>query len=242
LQKSNLTSNGITGLLERIIRGIPLIYFLIRNLAVKFNLYENDFYLLKKIFYNKKINIIDIGASDGLSSVFFLKHLNTNRIICYEPNYELFTKLKKIFKNSNADLYNYGLGYKNKKIKLYYPYIKIFGKKKILLTYSFPKKEDLIEQIKKDFLIKPLICSKYIKIKKFKFVKERIHLIKIDTNGSELNIIKQILPLIKRDKPVIFIENYEINKIKKILIKLKYTRLKSKNKKNLNIIFKTTGI
>ena len=34
----------------------------------------------------KKVNILDIGASDGIASNFFLKNLDVNKIICFEPD------------------------------------------------------------------------------------------------------------------------------------------------------------
>ena len=54
-------------------------------------------------------------------------------------------------------------------------------------------------------------------------------LIKIDTNGSELDIINSIIKLIKRDKPVLIIGNNNINKIYKILRKFNYNKYFVKN-------------
>ena len=122
----------------------------------------------------------------------------------------------------------------------------MFWKKISLLTYSFPVKNELEKQIKLDFLIKPRIEKSQIKVKRFKLVKSKIDLIKIDTNGSEVGIVKTLLPVIKRDKPVLIIENNNISIIFKILKKLKYKKYYLKNnvlkahnnQNNANIIFK----
>ena len=56
----------------------------------------------------------------------------------------------------------YGLSKKNSKMKIFYPYIKLFGKKIFLLTYSFPIRSELEKQIDLDFLFKPKIQKNYI--------------------------------------------------------------------------------
>ena len=247
INKRNTTNTGLLGLFEKLIRFIPHIYLVIRPIVKFTNYFEEDFYYLKKIFKNTRINIIDIGASDGISAIFFINNLNPKKIFCFEPSKAFFKKLKKLkLKYHFLKIYNSGLGKKNKNEIIYYPYINFFGKKIPLLAYSFPIKKDLINQINLDFIIKPKILKTKIKIKKFKIPKEKIHLIKIDTNGSELDIVNSIIKLIKRDKPVLIIENNNINKIYKILKKFSYNKYfvknnnlkKHSNQNNANIIFK----
>ena len=246
--KQNTTQNlSFYIIIEKTIRLIPIIYIIFRSLVRFTNYFENDFFYLKNIFKNKKINIIDVGASDGISALFFLRNLNPNKIYCYEPQIIYFKKLIKIKKKyKNILPFNYGLAEKNSIMKIFYPYINLFGKKISLLTYSFPVKNELEKQIKLDFLIKPRIEKSQIKVKRFKLVKSKIDLIKIDTNGSEVGIVKTLLPVIKRDKPVLIIENNNISIIFKILKKLKYKKYYLKNnvlkahnnQNNANIIFK----
>ena len=245
--KNNTANSGLLGFLEKIIRIIPHIYLIFRPLIKFTNFFEEDFNILKKIFKNKRINIIDIGASDGISALFFIRNLNTNKIYCYEPQIKFYNKLKDLkIRYKNLILFNFGLGDKTLKRNVFYPYIKIFHLKFVLYAYSFPIKKELENQIKMDFLIKPKIYSEKIKIKKFKIPKDKIGLIKIDTNGSEFNIINSILPVIKRDKPVLIIENNNIEKIYNKLRFLKYKKFCVENKKlvkhydqkNVNIIFK----
>ena len=94
MQKSK-TQTGFLGFIEKYIRKFVIIYYFIRTIAIKFDIFEEDFKILKKIFNNKKINIIDIGASDGISANFFIKNLNVNNIYCFEPHFLFIEKVKK---------------------------------------------------------------------------------------------------------------------------------------------------
>ena len=248
MDKQNTTQNHFfLIIIEKTIRKIPIIYFIFRFFVKFTNYFENDFFYLKKIFKNKKINIIDIGASDGISALFFLRNLNPKNIYCYEPQKIFIKKLIMLSKTyREIKVFDHGLGYHEKKVTIYIPYFYFMFKKLYLLTYSFPLKKDLIKQINSDFFFKPKIEKSLIKIKKFNAPKSKIDLIKIDTNGSEIKIIKSIITLIKRDKPVLIIENNNIDKIYEILKKIKYKKYVVKNNKlsthidqnNANIIFK----
>ena len=248
MTKQNTTQNsGFFVTIEKTIRLIPHIYIIFRSLVRFTNYFENDFFYLKEIFKDKKINIIDVGASDGISALFFLRNLNPKKIFCYEPQKVFFKKLTKLKKRyKQLIIFNYGLAEKNSNMLIFYPYITILGKKFFLLTYSFPIRRELQEQIDLDFFVKPNIQKSKIVVKKFKMTKDIINLIKIDTNGSEIQIVKNLKPLIKRDRPVLIIENNNIDQIYRILKKFKYKKYCIVNKKftihknqnNANIIFK----
>jgi len=245
--KQNTTNEGFLGLVEKIIRLIPHIYIFFRWLVKYTNYFESDFHYLKKIFNSKKINIIDVGASDGISSKFFLNNLNVNKIYCFEPQKTFHKDLEKLaHKNEAIKIKKYGLSSKVKNETVFLPYINIFGKTFYLSTYTFPKKKKLIEQIKLDFLILPLIGKIKLRLKKFGMLKDKIQLIKIDTNGSERDIINSLKSLIKRDRPVLIIENNDIKNIHKILKKYNYQKyfvnknrlLIHSNQNSGNVIFK----
>ena len=119
--KQNTTQNSIIFIyIEKLVRFIPHLYLIIRTLVRFTNYFENDFFYLEKIFKNKKINIIDVGASDGISAQFFIKNLNPKKIYCYEPQKVFFKKLnnlKKQFKLLNN--FNYGLSKKDE-LQIYF--------------------------------------------------------------------------------------------------------------------------
>ena len=94
--KQNTTNEGFLGLIEKIIRLIPHVYIFFRWLVKYTNYFESDFHYLKQIFKNKKINIIDVGASDGISCKFFLNNLKVNKIFCYEPQQTFHKDLEKL--------------------------------------------------------------------------------------------------------------------------------------------------
>ncbi len=234
MQKSK-TQVGILGIIEKFVRKYVYLYLFIRSLAIKFNIFEEDFKILKKIFNDKEINIIDVGASDGISANFFLKNLKIKKIYCYEPHYQFVKKLKKLKeKYKNVLIYNYGLSNKNKSLYVYIPYVKFFNKKLHLLTYTFYDLNELKKQIKLDFLNhrKILIKKVKLKLKKFENIKNHIDLVKIDVNGHELEIVKCIYKKIKINKPILIIENNnKIQEIYKILKKIGY--IKYFNKKGV---------
>ena len=247
MTKKNTANSGLLGFIEKLLRIIPHVYLIFRPLIKFTNFFEEDFFYLKNIFKNKKINIIDIGASDGISALFFIRNLQPKKIYCYEPQkifYKKLLNLKKKYKF--LKLFNYGLGNKMNNEKIYYPFINVFNKKFVLFAYSFPSKKELKKQIDQDFLIKPKIYQDKITIKKFKVPQNKIDLIKIDTNGSEIDIISSIISVLKRDKPVLIIENNNINKIYNNVKFLKYKKFcvennslkKHNSQKNVNIIFK----
>ena len=90
-EKNNIvrsnTQKGILSIVEYFIRSIPIFYIMARKIVRFTNIFEEDANGVKELnFTNKKINIIDIGASDGIATKFFVKNLNVNKVYCFEPN------------------------------------------------------------------------------------------------------------------------------------------------------------
>ncbi len=229
----SFTQVGILALLESFIRSNIYLYIIFRNLSKFLSIFENDFNYLIRFFKNKKINIIDVGASDGISIKFFLKKLNVKKIYCYEPHIEYLKKLHILKKNyyKKIHIFNYGLSEKSEKKKIFYPVLKIFDKIIPILSYTFYSKEILRKQINLDFKKKLTIKSSFVYLKKFKLINDKIDFIKIDTNGYEFEIIKSIIPQINKDKPILVVENNEKqNKIFKTL-KKNYNKYFYLNKK-----------
>ena len=77
--RANISNTGVIfSFFEKIIRSHPLSYFLVRNFIRFTNIFEKDFDGLKKIRFRSRVNIIDVGASDGIAIKFFLKNLNND--------------------------------------------------------------------------------------------------------------------------------------------------------------------
>jgi len=141
------------------------------------NLYS-DLKFLKK-FLKKKINIIDIGANIGQFSIIIKFLFPDSRIEAFEPNKTIFPLLKKNISNYlYTKAHNYGAGNFNGIKKLY------FIKNKSAQGSIYKKNcQYNLENQKKLF--------HKINIKKIKRNKN-YDLIKIDTEGYELNVIKNI--------------------------------------------------
>ena len=168
---SKTASSGLFQVLEKIIRSHPLVYFLVRYLIRYTNIFEDDAHGVKYLNLGKKINIIDVGASDGVASKFFKNNLSTNKILCYEPN-KPYVKILKNLKLSNLLIYDYGISKQNKNFKVFFPRYKFFNKNLDLITYTFYNKKDLIKQIEADFKFKKgiSIIQTSINLKKLKIL------------------------------------------------------------------------
>jgi len=218
------TQSGILYFFEKIIRSHPLLYFISRSLIRFSNIFEEDFEGVKLLNFKGSINIIDIGASDGIASKFFSKNLNVQSIICFEPNNSYIKILKKL-NVKNLIIKPFAIGNKNSFKTIYFPRYKFLFKNLDLITYTHYDKKFLEQQMSFDFKFKKniSIIKTKIKIKKIKKVNKKIDLIKIDTNGFELPIIKGLIQTIRRDRSAIIVEsNQDIKKIDKILKKFSY--------------------
>ena len=230
---SKTASSGVLKYLEKIIRSHPLVYFIFRYLIRYTNIFEDDAHGVSYLNLDKKINIIDVGASDGIASKFFMKKLNVSNILCFEPNIPYVKILKKL-NYKNMRVYDYGIGERNANYKVFYPRYQFFKKNFDLVTYTFYDKKELQKQINLDFKFKKNIniIQKQIFLKKIDKLNLKISLIKIDVNGHELSVIKGLKNIIKKDKPALIIEtDKNINKINYYLGKFNYKKYSFVRKK-----------
>ena len=231
--KRSKTNSGILNLFEKIIRSHPLLYFVTRYFIRFTNIFEQDANGVSLINFSNKINIIDVGASDGIASKFFSRKLNVNKIICFEP-YIPYVKILKKLGIKNIKICPYGIDKFNKYYNVFFPRYKFFSKNLDLITYTFYDKKKLIEQIKLDFIFKKNIeiVKQKIYLKKIKKIQFKIHLIKVDVNGHELSVIKGLEHIIKRDRPALIIETGDdIKIIEKLLKKYNFSKYLFSNKK-----------
>ena len=169
---------------------------------------------------------IDIGANFGFYS-FALSKIGFRKIISLEPNPIVYDLMVKNFKRNN--LINvislpYGIYNKTKELALSYPSHadKIIEKKADRYSSgSYSLKGEGKESV-------------FCKFKKFIDAREvnkinKCDLIKIDVEGVEVEVLKEIEPLLQNYKPIIILElnnNYlnreDFNIIKKIMIKNDY--------------------
>ena len=167
--------------------------------------------------------IIDIGGNRGESIKNFLKFNKNLKIICFEPKKNSFEYIKKKYKKKNVKIFNFGIGNSQKKVFLYTPTIynyEFSGLSATDLTNLKIRLKFFFKVLKNDFKY----IKETIKIKKLDKLNLKPDLIKIDAEGSELDILKSSIKTIKKYQPLLIIEFNQINfnEIKKILSQIGY--------------------
>ena len=194
-----------------------MIKFFVLNLLTFFDFFYKRKILkvLKKLLNDDKKVIFDVGGHNGESILLFNKNFNLLKTYSFEPLENNFLKLKintkKIAKK--ITYFNCALGEK-KEIRIIKEMIetssstlndinensKYFKKKKFFLG---------VKEKKKMFVEKKVFVDKAINIiKKFKI--DKIDLLKIDTEGYELNVIKGFGSKIDLVKVVIFEHHFDL--------------------------------
>ena len=190
--------------------------------------------ILKDITFYKCPTIFDVGGNEGESIDFFLNLFDNPKIYSFEPETKSYQKLlKKYGKNKTINLFKFAFGNKKEELKL-----KINVKSS---TSTLSK----INVKSKYYYLKSLILNRSknnvflgeekVKVKKiddFFYQKKikTIHILKIDTEGFELNVIKGAKKVMKKTK-IIIIEfqlndmylNYYPKKIDDFLINNNFT-------------------
>ena len=174
------------------------------NIMLKGRFENNELITLKKNIFNKikskQNNALDIGANIGNHTNFFSE--NFSKVYAFEPlkeNFELLelnTKLKK-----NIEIFKYGASSKNQKATLYTLSNTDTGHSSLMYSensnITFDNKEtiDLVN------------LDEFLNIKKINNIK----FIKIDVEGYENEVLKGMDILIKKNKPIIALEQLAKN-------------------------------
>ena len=179
------------------------------HIGLRINLegrYENDLLLVLKEFLKEKLPnsydlaLIDIGANIGNHSIFFSELFK--KIYAFEPNpltYEIL-KINSNFNVRKKNISTYKLGLSDKQGKAFFQINRLnMGSSRII----YPKNnnlnsEDIIE----------IEISYADKIEELK--KENIGCIKIDIEGHEFRTLIGAENIIKRNKPIIIIEQNKL--------------------------------
>ncbi len=214
-------------------------------------------FFLKKIFGNEIQILIDVGSHKGEYIDNILNHFKFKKLYSFEPNPKIFNILTKKLKNhQDIEIFNYGVGDKNKteilnenlessstSINKLNNKSKYFKKKYFLLNpfrtrkISVPVKIDVITL--ENFLIN----------RKIKFV----DLLKIDTEGYEFKVLIGLGNFIKNVRFIHFehhfddmiIKNYnlsEIHNLLKVNNFKKIFKVKMKFRKSFEYIYENKNL
>lgn len=198
---------GILHKLEGKIRAIPWLYFELRKLVPYLNIIlsvERDFIGLRMLDFSEKSGIaVDVGFNDGISSVSIIKNSNL-KIIAFEPLKIEMNKLTKLYLR-NVQINQVGLGASSEKLDIYVPSFQ----GKLLLPYASTNQEALKANISRDLSIgvnEIFISKQEIEILTLDSFNLEVSFLKIDTEGTELQVLKGSFETISRNRPDILIE------------------------------------
>ena len=212
---------------------------MINFFATQFLNFFDYFHKLKIIKKLRKINnkfffrtIFDIGAHKGETIKLFLKNMRVENIYSFEPSTSSFrillketNCLKKKFKDTNIFIENFAIGNESKKVELHCLNETSSSTINSLNENSkyFKKKENIFGKlVKEKTIIEQIDFKEYLINKNIK----NIDLLKIDTEGYELEVLKGLKELISNVSIILFehhydnmiMKNYTFSDIHKLLI------------------------
>jgi FkbM family methyltransferase len=152
--------------------------------------YEIEFLQHIQNNYSTQSGIIDIGANIGNHSLFFSEFLEYDTIHSFEPHPHNFELLKKNMDGKRAKLYQTALSEKKGEMVLYN-------------SDSSNNGGFSLHQQPTSFIVYDKIDVTTLDSYKLK----NISMIKIDVEGHEEEMLKGAVNTIKKNHPIIFIEN-----------------------------------
>lgn len=156
--------------------------------------------------------VLDIGSNIGGFTIPFSKKVgSTGQVFAFEPQPEIFKILRKnIVLNEAKNIKSFPVGLSNKKEtiklkKIKYDQIGNFGG----VTLKDEKQNlKCVSSLNEFYNVKIKKLDNFDEIKK-------CNLIKIDVEGMEINTLEGAKEIIKKNRPILFLEN-DLNKPKKL--------------------------
>ena len=134
--------------------------------------------------------IVDIGANIGNHAAFFENFIKNEQIVCFEPHPNNFKWLCSNIHSWNTVAYPLAVGNTEKQVKLVNPLLD-----SNIGTWSVSEDPNGISatMISLDYFAQSVGLGE-------------ITLIKIDAEGSEVNVLQGAKNVIQKDKPILFLE------------------------------------
>ena len=140
--------------------------------------------------------VLDIGTNIGWVALNLAQKANKGRVIGFEPdrfNYSEASKNQALNKLENLTIFPIGLGHENKKLNLEIRTPSNRGGNRITPPNSHNENSSQVEIKRLDDFLKDISI-------------EHVDLIKIDVEGFELKVLMGASMILKKCKPVLFIE------------------------------------
>ncbi len=164
-----------------------------QQIIIKNTFYEEMFLKKIKPLISSNMAILDIGSNIGNHAIFFAKILKAKRVICFEPNKQVYDVLLKNIRinklSERISAFNLALGSKFAEGKMEIRDKNNCGTGKVVIGGS-------------EFKIVPLDSLK---------IKEKISFIKIDVEGFEPGVLMGAKKLIKKNLPIVWVEINPLN-------------------------------
>ena len=149
---------------------------------------------------SKEINFsIDIGANVGKYTKLLLAETNSE-VIAFEPLPKAFEELKEIEKNfsSRLNVYNFGIGNKNSNLELNYS-----TEKSELASFiqDLDKLSFVDSKNNKKIIVEVMTLDSFFKKYEQTYKEKEIDLLKIDTEGFELEVLSGASETLINKKP-----------------------------------------
>lgn len=200
------------------LRGLGILNF--ENSRVSGELHFLQSYLSKK----KILTVLDVGANIGIYSEKIISIAPNTKIYSFEPHPDTFIKLKESSEKYGFQSFPFGCGKENSQVLLY-DYMNNDGSPHASLypdvireIHGSATKQHLVNIIKlDDFVLQNNV--------------DEIDLLKIDTEGNELNVLLGLENFIKKRKvKLIHFEFNEMNVVSRVFFKDIHTLLKNNYK------------
>ncbi len=162
-------------------------YFLFKDVG-----FENFLKLIQPNF-----TILDIGANIGMTALEFAKKVPMGSVVCFEPSPSNFSRLiENIALNDfkNMITSNTGIGSVAGQFKLFDLVDSNPGMKRILT-------DEQSENLASEAIVVDILESQLEKLNI-----AAVHAIKIDVEGFEMEVLKSATVILKKYKPLLFIE------------------------------------
>ena len=157
---------------------------------------EPDLFVVKAIIKEGQ-TVVDIGANFGMYTRFLSEYTgNSGKVISFEPIKRSFLSLRhnvNFLQLQNVDVYQFALSDEEKMVKMEIPDYNEGGENLYEARISKDTGGKNVEMVKTKILDKVLANRK-------------IHFIKIDVEGHELNVLKGALEILEKQKPVLLVE------------------------------------